>query len=764
MFKKIHLILPFFFFIACSDKNPVSKADYNIVPLPQNINIYTGTNFILNKSTRIAYPQDKESLKKQAELLSDYINLIIGYKPAITNDITSNNIISLNSNYVNDNKEAYILTINNASITINGASDAGTFYGIQALRKTIPADARGNVEFSQAEITDSPAYSHRGVSLDVCRHFFSADFVKKYIDVLALCNMNVFHWHLTDDQGWRIEIKKYPELTKIGSQREKTIIGRHTNTFDNTPHGGFYTQQEIKEIVQYAADRYITVIPEIDVPGHTLAVLASYPDLGCTGGPYKVGCEWGIYEDVLCVGNENVFTFLENVFEEVIPLFPAKYIHIGGDECLKNRWMACPKCQAKIKELGLKGSKGHTVGEELQSYFIGRVEKMINEKGKSIIGWDEILEGGVAPNATIMSWRGTEGGVYAANNGHDVIMTPEQYLYLDYYQSPDVDHEPFTYGWLTELNKTYSFNPMPENLSEDKRKHILGAQANVWAEYMPESRNVEYMLLPRMCAIAETVWSNPANKNYDNFVSRLYKLSKHFDNLGYENCKQAYNVQDSIVVDTDKNELQVYLSTFDKKPITAIINNKEETPPFPLKIKEPTTILIETENGKYEKEFKFNIATAKPITLKYQPDKRYTFKGAETLVDGQTGAIASYRTGTWLGFLGTDVEAVIDLKEVSDIRKVETNIFVNTRGNLFPPKSYTVLVSLDNKNFKQFYRHTSNEVKEHISPQVITRATNIDGTKARYVKIILENIKTLPDWHEKKGEKAFLMVDEIIID
>lgn len=748
-------------FISCSQTKTV-EADYLVVPQPKEINLLSG-NFVLNSSTQIAYPENNEKLKKQAELLSEYINHIVGYRLAITTDNTNSNIIRLETGYSNDNNEAYKLAVSDSQITINGATEAGTFYGIQTLRKSIPADASGNIILGGAEITDYPAYKHRGASLDVSRHFFSADFVKKYIDVLAMCNMNIFHWHLTDDQGWRIEIKKHPKLIEIGSQREKTVIGRHTNTFDNKPHGGYYTQEEIKDIVKYAEDRYITIIPEIDIPGHTLSVLASYPELGCTGGPYKVGCEWGIYEDVLCAGNEEAFSLLNDVFDEVIALFPSKYIHIGGDECLKNRWMACPKCQARIKQLGLKGSDGHTVGEELQSYFIARIEKMINEKGKSIIGWDEILEGGIAPNATIMSWRGTEGGIYAANKGHDVIMTPEQYVYLDYYQSPDVDNEPFTYGWLTELKRVYSFNPMPDNMDADKRKHILGAQANIWAEYMPESKNVEYMLLPRMCALAETVWTNPETKDYNGFVSRLYKLSKHFDKLGYENCKQVYGIQDSIVIDTVKSELQVYLSTFDNRDISLTINDRTENS-NPVIIKEPTSIQAKAKDSEYQKSFNYNKATAKPIVSTYAPDKRYTFNGITTLVDGLPGAKSSYRTGTWLGFSGTDFEATIDLKELSDISSVGLNVYVNTRGNLFPPTAYTVLISSDNLNFTPYYEESFAEVKEHISPNIITLKTKEMESKARFVKVILHSVKVLPEWHEKKGDKALLMIDEIMIN
>ncbi|MBK5722624.1 family 20 glycosylhydrolase [Dysgonomonas sp. Marseille-P4677] len=773
MLKKIHYFLLILSLIACSSKDNTFIADYNIVPAIQDIKNITDQSFTLNSSTKISYPIDNEKLRKVAEMLSEYIDQITGYKLNLTNDSASKNTIVLTTNFSNENTEAYVLNVNPSQIIVNGASESGVFYGIQTLRKSIPAIATGEIKFPGVEISDFPAYGHRGVHLDVSRHFFPVSFVKKYMDIMAMFNMNVFHWHLTDDQGWRIEIKKYPKLTEIGSQREKTIIGRHTGEFDNTAHGGFYTQEEIKDIIKYASERFITIIPEIDIPGHTLAVLASYPYLGCTGGPYKVGCEWGIYEDVLCAGNEETFIFLEDVMSEVADLFPSQYIHIGGDECLKNRWMACPKCQAKIKQLRLKGANGHSVGEELQSYFIARVEKMINAKGKCIIGWDEILEGGIAPNATIMSWRGTEGGIYAANKGHDVIMTPEQFVYLDYYQSPDVDNEPFTFGWLTELKKTYSFDPMPKNLPEDKQKHILGAQVNLWSEYMPAEQNVEYMLLPRMCALAETLWSNYKYKDYNNFLSRLYNSSKLFDKLGYENCQHAFGVQDSIVVDTINNKINLFLSTFDNSPIYYTMSDLEPNKESTLYTKN-TAINIEKntifkavtyrDNKKsdtYSKDFVVHKASAKPISLKYQPDSKYTFNGITTLVNAQEGTISSYRTGSWIGFLGTDMEATLDLKASTSFSTVSIDVFVNTRGNLFPPKSFTVYTSSDGKDYVKYYHLDYEEILEHISPKVVTRATDIKETQARYVKVIMESIKTLPQWHEKKGNKVFLMIDEI---
>ncbi|WP_165044526.1 family 20 glycosylhydrolase [Dysgonomonas sp. ZJ709] len=770
MYKYFTSIIFTILIISCVQDKDFRLADYNVVPLPQEIKLTEGDPFILNKSTKIVYQKENNSHRILAEFLAKDLSDITGYTINIGESAsTLTNNIFLKNTLENENKESYTLSINKDNMTIDGSSEAGIFYAIQTLRKSIPTSAKDYIEFPAGEIKDFPYYKHRGASLDVSRHFFSADFVKKYIDVLALCNMNVFHWHLTDDQGWRIEIKKYPKLTEIGSQRDSTIIGRHTATFDHTPHGGYYTQDEIKDIVAYAAQRHITVIPEIDLPGHMLAALASYPELGCTGGPYTVGSEWGIYEDALCAGNEDVFSFLDNVFSEVAELFPSQYIHIGGDECLKNRWMECPKCKSRMKELRLHETKEHSLGEQLQSYFIARIEKMINTKGKQIIGWDEILEGGIAPNATIMSWRGTEGGIYAANKGHDVIMTPEAYLYLDYYQSPDVDKEPFTFGWLTDLKKVYSYNPMPAGLNINSKKHIQGAQVNIWSEYMPTSKNVEYMLLPRMAALAETLWTNPEKKDYNNFVSRLYNLSEHFDRLGYENCKQAYGVQDSIVIDTTMNEIRIYLSTFDNSPIYYTTNGEEPTNKStlyntPITINNDMTIKAISGKNKgnpYTKKFVSHKAIAKPIQLKHEPASRYSFNGATTLVDGQLGAITSYRTGTRIGFLGTDMEAIIDMKNETEISSVVINCFVNTRGDLFKMKRLTILTSDNGKDYKQIYNDTYPIPGKDVSPMIVSIDAKFTPIKTRYVKVIAESIKTLPDWHKKKGQKAYLMIDEI---
>jgi hexosaminidase len=370
------------------------------------------------------------------------------------------------------------------------------------------------IKLDNLMMDDIPKFQWRGMHLDVSRHFFSKEFIKKYIDYLAMYKMNTFHWHLTDDQGWRIEIKKYPKLTEVGAWRNGSMTGHYTDqTFDDIRYGGFYTQEEIKEIVAYAKERYITVVPEIEMPGHALAALASYPEFSCTGGPFEVGKSWGVFDDVFCPKDET-FTFLENILAEVIALFPSEYIHIGGDECPKVRWKSCPKCQKRIKDEKLKDE------HELQSYFIQRIEKFVNSKGRKIIGWDEILEGGLAPNAAVMSWRGTEGGIAAAKEKHFVVMSPGSHCYFDHYQG-EPKNEPIAFGGYTNVEKVYSFNPIPKELSEEESKYILGAQANVWTEYINTPEHVEYMVFPRIAALSEVLWGTSNPNEYKVFETRL---------------------------------------------------------------------------------------------------------------------------------------------------------------------------------------------------------------------------------------------------
>ena len=498
-----------------------------IIPEPVSTQWHSGS-FALDKNT-VLVASDSDLLA--ANFLNDYLQRFYGLHLPVNKP--GAHAITLRTAPGGRNGHYHLETTAN-TITIVGSTHAGTFYGIQTLIQLLPLSpfqatdngpvvrtADGTLKIPAVTVDDYPRFDYRGLHLDVGRHFFSVDFVKRYIDFIALHKMNYFHWHLTEDQGWRIEIKKYPKLTEIGAWRSGTIIGHNPGTGnDSTPHGGYYTQDQIKEVVKYAADRYITVIPEIEMPGHALAALASYPWLGCTGGPYQVAQHWGVFKDVYCAGNDSVFQFLQDVLDEVIPLFRAKYIHIGGDECPKDSWKACPKCQKRMHELGLKNE------DELQSWFIQRMEKYINSKGKSIIGWDEILEGGIAPNATIMSWRGEKGGIDAAKQHHNVIMTPGQYVYFDHSQTHNDDS--LTIGGYLPLQQVYGYEPVPAELTGSDTGYVLGAQANLWTEYMSNPAKVEYMLFPRLSALSEVLWSPKASRNYMDFQHRLADQYKRY--------------------------------------------------------------------------------------------------------------------------------------------------------------------------------------------------------------------------------------------
>lgn len=435
--------------------------------------------------------------------------------------------------------EGYKLSITKKSIEICSADPNGLFYGVQTLFQMMPPEkkALSKIKIKSVEIEDYPRFSWRGLHLDVCRHFMPKEFIFKYLDYMAIHKLNTFHFHLTDDQGWRIEIKKYPLLTEIGSVRSETLVGRYSKenaVYDGTPHSGFYTQEEIKEIIKYAAERYITVVPEIEMPGHALAALSAYPELGCTGGPYKSATKWGVFEDVMCAGKESTFQFLEGVLEEVIALFPSTYIHVGGDECPKVRWHDCPLCQQRMKDESLADE------HQLQSYFVQRMERFINGKGRKIIGWDEILEGGLAPNAAVMSWRGEEGGISAAGQQHYVVMTPGSHCYLDHYQG-DKETEPLAIGGFTPLEKIYGYEPVPAALSAENARFVMGAQGNVWTEYMASAAYVEYMVYPRAAALSEVLWSPKESRDYPSFMKRMKTMVKRYKSIGLNYCPNEFS-------------------------------------------------------------------------------------------------------------------------------------------------------------------------------------------------------------------------------
>ena len=512
-----------------------ADANYNVVPLPKSVVMAKGLPFNLTNATTIVYEGTNPEMKRNARFLSEYIQQASGIKTAVLDrrDKKAAAIILTIDPKV-AGAEAYRLSVNNKQVTIAASTPAGVFYGIQTLRKSLPVQTTGEaITLPAVTVADAPRFGYRGMMLDCARHFFPLSFVKKFIDILAMHNMNVFHWHLTEDQGWRLEIKSHPELTAKSSMRSGTVIGHNATVDDSIPHGGFYTQQEAREIVEYARQRHITVIPEIDMPGHMLAALAAYPELGCTGGPYEVGHRWGVYKDVLCLGKESTYKFVQDVIDEVVDIFPAKYFHIGGDESPTVMWEKCPKCLQKAKD-------ENTDIKHLQQYFTNRVEKYLNGKGKSIIGWDEILEGKINQSATIMSWRGVEPGLKAAKQGHDVIMTPSSHVYFDHYQAKDTKHEPDAIGGCSPVEKVYSYEPLPDTLSAEAKNRIKGVQANLWTEYIPFTTQAEYMVLPRMAALAEVQWTPVAKKNFDDFSKRALRLSDLYDRYGYQYARHLW--------------------------------------------------------------------------------------------------------------------------------------------------------------------------------------------------------------------------------
>ena len=538
--KKILTIL--LLCMAVMHVNAANQANFNIVPLPDKVQTTTGKPFILTETSSNTCKENSEDMLRNMAFLNQYIKDItgLGLRYDIVNK-KSSIILSLNPKITN--KEGYCITVNEKKITIEGATPAGVFYGIQTLRKALPVvkDVAA-IEIPAVTIEDAPRFAYRGMMLDVSRHFFPLSFVKQYIDMMALHNINTFHWHISDDQGWRIEIKKYPELTTKGSTRYRTVVGRNTELFDYTPYGGFFTQEEAKEIVRYAAERYITIIPEIDMPGHMLSALHAYPELGCTGGPYEVCPLWGVFDDILCGGNPKVYDFVKGVLDEICEIFPSKIIHIGGDEAPRTRWQHCAKCQEMIRKQGLKADEKYPAEAKLQGYFTSVVEDYLASKGRSILGWDEILEGDVRPSAIIMSWRGVEGGIQASAKGHDVVMAPTSHFYFDYYQ---VDksrrfREPQLIGGEIPISKTYSFEPIAEGMSDEAKSHILGVQANLWTEYITCKQVVEYQVLPRMGALCEVQWMQPEKKNFEAFVERSRHMTDIYKLYGWKYAKHLY--------------------------------------------------------------------------------------------------------------------------------------------------------------------------------------------------------------------------------
>lgn len=756
---------------ACSSVQ--QSADYRVVPLPNEITPMEGKAFTLDNRVKILYPEGDADMQRNAGFLAGYVLESTGKTLAVEAGATGSHAIVLRLGLQTENPEAYLLEVNEDQVTITGASAAGVFYGIQTLRKSLPVAKDAQVVLPPVRVNDAPRFAYRGMMLDVCRHFFSLDSVKRYIDMLALHNINRFHWHLTDDQGWRIEIKKYPQLTQIGSQRKETVIGRNSGKYDGIPYGGYYTQEEAREIVAYAKDRYITVIPEFEMPGHMQGVLAAFPELGCTGGPYDVWTQWGVSEDVICAGNDKSLELIKDVLAELIEIFPSEYIHVGGDECPKTRWEKCPKCQAKIRQLGLKDDKEHTAEQRLQSYIITEAEKFLNAHGRKIIGWDEILEGGVAPNATVMAWRGAGEGVKAAKMRHDVIMVPTTYFYFDYYQTNILDEEPLAIGGYVPIEKVYSFEPYQKELTAEENKHIIGLQANLWTEYVTSFRHVEYMVLPRMAALSEIQWTQPQFKDYGDFLERMPKMFDIYDIYGYNYARHLFDVKANFLPDTAAGTLTVTLSTLDGANIHYTLDGTKpsaNSPKYtgPLTLKENCTFKAAAirpagSSRVYTAEINLNKASLKPIALLQPLKAPYIFNGALNLVDGLTGD-ANYKTGRWIAFYGNDMEAVIDFKQPTEISSVEIHTCVEKGDWVFDARGFSVAVSDDGKNFTAVASEDYPVATPDSPNGVLAHKLTFEPRNARYLKVVALSERRIPDWHTGKGYTGFLFVDEIVVE
>lgn len=779
MKKRYSILLLALIFTQCKNEKtataPTAAATsdasrYHIIPQPVSLIELQG-EFKITGDTKILLASPDEGLKSAAAHLASLLIKATGttIAPVEGNEGKDAFLFEIDPKITHD--EGYSLLVTPSEVTIKAKTGAGAFYAVQTLRQLMPTDAEvgktASLSIPCVEITDAPRYAHRGMMLDVGRHFFSINDVKKYIDLMALHKMNRFHWHLTEDQGWRLEIKKYPKLQTVAACRKETLVGHYNDTpqrYDGKQYCGFYTQDEAREIVKYAAERFITVIPEIEMPGHALAAIAAYPELGCTGQPAEVGTKWGVYDNVFCP-NEVTFKFLEDVLTEVMAIFPSEYIHIGGDECPKTAWEQSAFCQDLIKKNNLKDEHG------LQSYFIQRMEKFLNSKGRRIIGWDEILEGGLAPNATVMSWRGTEGGIAAAKQGHDVIMTPTDFCYLDYYQSQD-PNEPLAIGGYLPLDKVYSYNPDPTDLTPEQHKHVLGVQANLWTEYIPDIAKLEYMAYPRACAIAEIAWSPQASRDYDGFVGRLSHHLKRLKAMGVNAANKIYDVKTNISAGDGKG---IFLGlspkmagveiryTLDGSAPTA--NSTLYEKPFAIE-KNGTVKAMPFENGTpigqgAELAFQLHKAAGKLIILTDAPAEKYSGAGPGSVLNGVAGPSERYGGTEWLGFEGKDFEAVIDLGAETAISAVSMRFFNGPGQWVYPPKAVEVSSSADGKTYSPIGKTTAIPAGES---KVVDVKLPIAQAKARYLKVHATRFGVIPDGAQGAGNEAWLFVDEVVVE
>ena len=758
--------------------------EISIIPQPTSVKQpRIAAKFNINANTQIVL--EGSGLEQSASFLNEYLQQFYKLKLKTVKKPTSTNIIRLHyKKLARPIAGAYQLVINNKGVTISGDNARGVFYGVQTLLQLLPVpDAKSKLALKPTlpyvSIDDAPQFAYRGLHLDVTRHFFPVSFLKKYIDYLAYHKMNTFHWHLTDDQGWRIEIKKYPRLTSVGGWRNGTIIGRYPGTgSDNTGYGGFYTQQEIKEVVKYAQSRYVEVIPEIEMPGHGSAAIAAYPWLSCfpdqpteipphmiseksveelENGRIKLVQEtWGVFDDVFCAGNDSTFLFLQDVVDEVMALFPSKYFHVGGDECPKTHWKKCPRCQQRMKDHDLKDE------HELQSYFIQRMEKYLNNKGKTIIGWDEILEGGLAPNAIVMSWRGEEGGIAAARQDHGVIMTPGNPVYFDHTQS--LNEDSVTIGGYNPIEKVYAWNPIPKELDAEKGKFILGAQANLWTEYIKNTRKLEYMLFPRIAALSEVVWGKNENDSWEAFEKRLLTQFKRYDLWKVNYSKAYFDLKPTVLPTEDFNGVRWKVESKFDQPIQIHYGDPEKKSVYtaPQLITRDSEVFAGFEiDGKaigLSQKFYFNKATGKKITLTTEPSKNYPGDGAFTLVNGVQNEKGLGRSREFLGWSGIDGEATIEFANEETISEAIIHSLSSGGSWIYPPLYAEVYTSHDGQYFtpvgkgEEFVPTTGSNGVIKVSFEPVT---------TRYIKVRVKNQGKIPEGRPGAGNKPWLFVDEI---
>lgn len=786
----MRFLIFFLFAFSASTVTIAQQKQLDLIPYPVEVTQGTGYFTIKNTVTvssslpghewKNLFPYFKNEMKKQFGIA---VKEVAKGQPA---DISFNM-----RRMPTSGKPAYQLEVTKKGILINSNFAEPAFHAIQTLFQLLPIDKKAPGQIPVVKIFDHARFEYRGMHLDVSRHFFPVDFVKKYIDYLAYHKLNTFHWHLTDDQGWRIEIKKYPSLTNIGSWRNGTIIGRYPGTGnDNKGYGGYYTQEQIKEVVKYAKERFIEVIPEIEMPGHGSAAIAAYPWLSCfpekpteipanmisqkslseqRNGQVKLVQEtWGVFDDVFCAGNDSTFMFLQNVVDEVINLFPSKYFHIGGDECPKTHWKICPRCQQRKEDLGLKDE------HELQSYFVQRMEKYLNSKGKTLIGWDEILEGGLAPKAIVMSWRGETGGIEAAKQQHQVIMTPGNPVYFDHSQSENEDS--ITIGGYNPIEKVYAYEPVSKELTAEEGKYILGAQANLWTEYIENNRKVEYMVFPRMAALSEVVWSSKENRNWESFEKRLRMQFKRYEKWGANYSKAYFDLKATVMPSKDNNAVSWKLESKIKEAIIQYRNKEDKddigvsdffdyTAPF--NIEKSTTYEAITKIANKQlgnallQKFHFNKATGKPITLHIPPAKNYPGDGAFTLVNGIQNQKGLARSKEFLGFSGADCEALINLGSFQEISSVTVHVFQQKGSWIWNPASVEVFSSVDGMYFSSL--GSSGDVTATASGNCAV-TVNFTNTPTSFIKVIVKNFGDIPEGNPGAGKKAWLFVDEIEVN